>query len=145
MLGVHMSDPEFEKEKTKRNRGHTVNLRTDVYALLSEYSAKRGLTKESVVNQSVYDAIFARNQFLKMLAPHLYLEHAAPNALYIRDSDLQKTAVVQVKWNNIITNEKERSLINLKCELCDSDSCIHVRYSLVTPDIIRLEKSGKLV
>lgn len=121
-----MSNPISEEEnslsrdkKGNRRGRHTVNLHTEIYSKLGEYISKWGNSKENVVNDAVYQAVFKRDQFLKMYAPHIILEHSTPNALYILDNQLQKTAVVKAKWNNIIEGEDNGSLLSLKCELCD--------------------------
>jgi hypothetical protein len=144
MLGATMVNTTSKPEEGKKRNRHTINLSDDVFSRLGMYVAKWGNTKEGIVNQSVYDTVFGRDQFLKMYAPHLTLEYSTPNTILINDSELNKTAVVKAKWNNIV-KEKTRSLLSLKCELCDSDSCIHVRFSLVLPNILRIRKEDKLV
>lgn len=150
MLGAYMDQPisgeglGMKKERSSRGR-HTINLHTEVYTKLGEYVARWGNSKENVVNDVVYQAVFQRDQFLKVFAPHLTLEHSTQNAIYITDVELDKTAVVKAKWNDITKENDNRSLLSLRCELCDSDSCIHVRYSLVLPDTLQLKKEEKLV
>jgi len=128
-----------------KSKRHSANLNTDVFTKLSAYITKWGNTKEAIINQAVEDYVFGREQFLKLFAPHLTLENSTSKAIFIYDNELNKTAVVRAKWNNIVSKEKERSLLSLQCENCESDSCIHVRYSLVLPDIIRIRKEDKLV
>lgn len=130
-----------------RTNRHTVNLNDDVYRQLGMYVAKHGDTKENTVRQAVMDLVGdERNRFLKAYAPHLTLEHTTSCSIFIEDSELEKTAVVKAKWNDITKpeNKNNRSLLHLYCELCNSESCIHVRYSLVIPDTLRIRKEGKL-
>jgi hypothetical protein len=125
---------------------HSANLNTDVFKKLGIYIAKWGNTKEAIVNQAVEEFVAGRQQFLKMYAPHLTLENTTSKAIFIYDNELEKTAVVRAKWNELSTNQEKRSLITLNCEVCDnSESCIHVRYSLALPGISRLQKEEKLV
>lgn len=123
---------------------HTANLNTDVFTKLSMYITRWGNTKEAIVNQAVDDYVHGRYQFLKMFAPHLTLENSTNKAIFIYDNELEKTAVVRAKWNNM-KEDGERPLISLSCEVCNSDNCIHVRYSLALPDILRIRKEDRLV
>ena len=150
MLGATMvkmpsADKHSEDATIVRKRGrHTINLTTEVFTRLGEYVARWGNSKENVANNAVYDTVYLKDQFLKVYAPHLTLENSTVNSIFINDHELGRTAVIKVRWNNI-TKEEKRPLMSVYCELCDSDNCIHVRYSLVLPNILRLEKSGKLV
>ena len=145
MMANPFSKDNSEEETSRRKNRHTVNLNDNVFSQLGLYISKWGNTKENVVNQAVYDAVFARDQFLKAYAPHITLEHSTENAIFLQDSELDKIAVVRVRWNNLEKNQKKRSLISLYCETCDSDNCIHIRYSLVLPNTLRIRKEGKLV
>ena len=124
---------------------HSANQNTDVFTKLEIFVTKWGNTKEGIVNKAVDDYVSGRENFGKMLAPHLTLENSTARAIFIYDSEIGKTAVVRGRWNDIPKPENERAVLTLKCELCDSDNCIHVRYSLVLPDIIRIRKDDKLV
>jgi hypothetical protein len=136
---------EVVKPSSESTKRRTVHLKEDVFTLLVKYVSEQGGTKEQAVRTAVIDLVTEkRKQFLKMYAPHLTLDHATQNTILINDSELKKMAVVKVTWNNIATS-KHRPLLTLQCELCNSDSCIHIRYSLVLPDIFRIEKAGKLV
>lgn len=146
MLGQTYMNNSVNKVVTSApNRRHTVNISDDVFVKLGRYIAKWGNTQEGIVNQAIYDMVCAREQFLKVFAPHLSLENATVNAIFINDHELNRIAVVTAKWTDISKESNNRSLLSLYCETCDSESCIHVRYSLVLPDVLRIRKEDKLV
>lgn len=146
MLGQTYMEQGIRNTVTPQSKRRTIHLNDDVFTRLDQYVAKHGDTKQNIVTQAVMDLINGeREKFLKVYAPQLNLEYSTPNTIFINDNELEKTAVVKAKWNNILANKDKRSLLSLFCELCNSEHCIHVRYSLVLPDIIRLRKEDKLV
>ena len=79
-----------------KNR-HTIHLDDEVFAKLSMYVTRWGNTKEGIVNQAIYDYVYARQNFLKMDAPHLNLEDSTLNAIFINDAELEEIAVVRIQ------------------------------------------------
>jgi hypothetical protein len=126
----------------------TVHLREEAFNLLTKYVAEHGNTKENIVRMAIMDLVGgAREKLLKAYAPQLLMEHATRNAIFINDSEMNRMAVVKVKWNNgtdpadTITDKKinlSKPLLELYCEKCDSENCIHVRYSLLLPEILKI-------
>lgn len=148
MLGQTYMNPRYIKSVTKpaNRKRHTVNLNDDVFRQLGLYVAEHGDTKENVVTRAVMDWVGDdRKKFLKAYAPQLTLEHISNTAIFINDNELNKTAVVRVQWNSITKDVQNRSLLKLYCEICESESCIHVRYSLVLPNITQMQKEQKMV
>ena len=129
---------------TKRRR--TVHVRDDIFSLLNQFVSRHGDTKENIVSKAIEDLVSGtREKFLKAYAPHITLEHTSQNAIFINDTKLKKMAVVKPEWIDVKKNPDDGALLRLWCETCESENCIHVRYSLVLPDVLRIEKGGKLV
>lgn len=144
MLEQTYMDQGVSRGVTSKRR--TIHLEDDVFTRLDQYVAEHGDTKINTVTKAVMDLVGGqREKFLKMYAPHIRLTHSSKEMIILEDQDLDKVAVVIAQWNNIVKNKEKRSLMSLYCQLCSSDSCIHVRYSLVLPDILQIQKEGKLV
>ena len=140
MFGVTTTMADMNLKKP--NRRPTVHISPEVDSRLDEYVAKFGGPKQEVVDAAVDATVYVRQNFIKAYAPHLTLEHSTLNAIYIHDNELQKTAVVKAKWRDLYESGKDktnnRSLLTIFCELCESENCIHVRYSLILPEMPRI-------
>lgn len=82
-----------------------------------------------------------RNNFLSMAFPHQKTEFVSKDAIYVRDSKQDKSAIVQIKEYK--DSDLENSGFYAYCETDNSDSCIHVRYCLASDSLIRLYTLGK--
>jgi hypothetical protein len=82
-----------------------------------------------------------RDHFLKIYAPYVKEDYVSEDAVYLKDSKLNKIAIVRLKM--YADDDLENSGYYAFCETCLVDNCIHVRQVLVTGSICRLKPEHK--
>lgn len=83
-----------------------------------------------------------RDNFARMYAYYVKEDYVSEDAVYLKDSKLNKIAIVRLK--TYADEDLENSGYYAFCETCLVDNCIHVRQSLVTGSIYRLKLSDKM-
>ena len=83
-----------------------------------------------------------RDNFIKMYANHVKEDYVSEDAVYLKDSKLNKIAIVRLKMYPV--DDLDNSGYYGYCETCLSENCIHVRHSLVTGSLMRLKLSDKM-
>jgi len=119
---------------------HTANIVDDVYQKVKALVQKRGGTFTDFVNDTL-SSFIDRDRFVKLYAPHVSEDFVSNNAIYLNDSKLNKTAIVRLK--EYPDTDLDNSGFYAVCEICESDSCLHVRQVLVTGSILKLSKLYK--
>lgn len=119
---------------------HTANIVDDVYQKVKALVQKRGGTFTDFVNDTL-SSFIDRDRFVKLYAPHVSEDFVSNNAIYLNDSKLNKTAIVKLK--EYPDTDLDNSGFYAVCEICESDSCVHVRQVLVTGSILKLSKLYK--
>ncbi|MGD9674670.1 MAG: hypothetical protein AB7U98_14480 [Candidatus Nitrosocosmicus sp.] len=127
-------------ESSKGKKLHTANIVDEVYQQAKYLVQRKGGTFTDFVNDTLSSHI-DRDRFVKMYAPHVTEDFVSNNAIYLNDSKLNKTAIVKLK--EYPDTDLDNSGFYAVCEICESDSCIHVRQVLVTGSILKLSKLYK--
>lgn len=127
-------------ESPKGKKLHTANIVDDVYQKVKALVQKRGGTFTDFVNDTL-SSFIDRDRFVKLYAPHVSEDFVSNNAIYLNDSKLNKTAIVKLK--EYPDTDLDNSGFYAVCEICESDSCVHVRQVLVTGSILKLSKLYK--
>ncbi len=120
---------------TKGKKLHTVNIKDEVYHEAKSLVQKKGGTFTDYVNETLSSQI-DRDKFVRMYAYHVTEDYISDNAIYLKDSKLNQTAIVTLK--EFADTDLDNSGIYAFCEICDSDSCIHVRHVLMTGSLLKL-------
>ena len=122
-------------ESTKTKKVHTINISDDVYKRVKSHIQEKGGTFTEFVNTTL-SASLNRHKLSKMYTPYITEDFISQNAVYLNDSKLNKIAIVRLK--EFPDTDLDNTGFYAYCEICDSDSCIHVRHSLVTGSILKL-------
>ncbi|HYG00411.1 MAG TPA: hypothetical protein VD815_09980 [Candidatus Saccharimonadales bacterium] len=128
-------------KSTNDKKLHTVNITDQVYHRAKSLVQKKGGTFTDFVNDTLSSYI-DRDRFVKMYAPHITEDYVSNNAIYLNDLKLNKTAIVILK--EYPDSDLENSGFYAFCEICESDSCIHVRHVLATGSILKLSTLYKM-
>ena len=128
------------KKSAKTKKVHTVNISDDVYKRVKGHLQEKGGTFTEYVNSTLL-ASLNRYKLIKMYSPHISEDFISENAIYLNDSKLNKIAIVRLK--EFPDTDLDNTGFYAYCEICDSDSCIHVRHSLVTGSILKLGRLYK--
>jgi hypothetical protein len=118
----------------KRTR-HPVNISTEAYINSKELAEKKNVTLVNYVNSVLVDNAKKVN-FLTRYTNHIKEDYISEDTIYLKDSKLNKTAIVKLKEHT--DPDLPDSRITIYCETCDSDSCIHVRFTLASNSILKL-------
>ncbi len=113
-----------EREQSKK-RLPSVAINDTLYKKLKEKAGEKDIDLQKYVNDSLELAV-AKDEFLKMYAPHLSKRDIIDNCLIIWDDMRRKTAEVWLREQNLF------------CELCQQDDCIHVHFALAIPEVGKL-------
>lgn len=113
-----------EREQSKK-RLPSVAINNVLYKKLKEKASEKGVDLQKYVNDSLELAV-AKDDFLKMYAPHLSKRDIIDNCLIIWDDMRRKTAEVWLREQNLF------------CEQCQQDDCIHVHFALAIPEVAKL-------
>lgn len=116
-----------EKQSIKMSKGVYVKAKK----MLEE---KGGKFIDYIDNLVSIDLV--RDNFLKMAYPMIKTEHISEDAIYVRDSKNNKSAVVQIKEYE--DSDLDNSGFYAYCETDKSDTCVHVRYCLASDSAIQL-------
>lgn len=120
---------------TKTKKLHTVNITDDVYKGIKHHIQEKGGTFTEFVNTTL-SASLNRYKLIEMYTPDINEDFISENAIYLNDSKLNKIAIVRLK--EFPDTDLDNTGLYAYCEICDSDSCIHVRHALVTGSILKL-------
>lgn len=126
----------------RKKRNPTISVDDDLYEQVRLNAEEANLTIVAYVNNLIRECL-DKKEFLKFYAPHIKFEFVSSNAIFLNDSEKDKTIVVKLKWNDVKEDLATDAGFTVFCENCDSDSCIHVRYSIAIPEIMKLHKLGK--
>ena len=103
-----------------------VDVYRGLYTRVSKKADEQNTSIRRLVN-NLLTAALNKYEFLNHAFPYLRLDGMGEKSLYIKDSsakNLEVTAEVKV-----------REAFKLWCSLCNSDSCNHVHFSEIIPDI----------
>lgn len=114
----------------------SVAIFAPVYEKVKEASERKGKTVTDYVNETLMMNV-ERDNFLKLFAPHLSFEYASEYSIFIKDSTIDKTAIIKIKWHKV--EDLKKTGCYVYCETDDSDSCCHVKYALLLPDILKIK------
>lgn len=125
---------------SKSKNLHTVNVYDQTYRKIKAIVLEKGGTITDLINETLMGYV-DRDKFLAMYAPNLKQELQTEDAIYIKDKKLDKIAVVRLRVYPV--EDLENSGYFGYCETCDSENCIHVRQSLASGSLLRLQPSDK--
>lgn len=130
----------FEDDTPKSKKLHTVNIYDKTYRKIKEILLERGGTITDFINETLMGYV-DKDSFLAMYAPNLKQELQSDDTLYIKDKKLDKIAIVRLKIYP--DTDLDNSGFYGYCETCNSDNCIHVRYSLASGSLMQLRPLDK--
>ena len=131
----------FSEDAPKSKKLHTVNIYDKTYRKIKEILLDKGGTITDFINDTLMGYV-DRDSFLAMYAPNLKQELQTEDSIYIKDKKLDKIAIVRLRIYP--DTDLENSGYYGYCETCNSESCIHVRYTLASGSIMQLQPLDKM-
>lgn len=130
----------INNDENKKRR--PINISNEAYLKSREIVEKqqRG-TLVDYVNETLLKNA-EREHFLKMYSYYVKEDYVSEDAVYLKDSKLNKIAIVRLK--EYPDDDLENSGYFAFCETCLVDNCIHIRHALVTGSLLRLKLSDKM-
>jgi hypothetical protein len=130
----------IKNDENKKRR--PINISNEAYLKSREIVEREGKgTLVEYVNETLLKNA-ERDHFLKLYALYIKEDYISEDAVYLKDSKLNKIAIVRLK--EYPDEDLDNSGYYGFCETCLSDSCIHVRHSLVTGSLMTLKLSDKM-
>jgi hypothetical protein len=105
----------------------------DVYRGLYNRVSKKATEQNTSIRRLVNDLLAAalnKYEFLDHAFPYLRLDGIGEKSLYIKD--------FSAKNQDVTAEVRIKEAFKLWCSLCNSDSCKHVHFSEIIPDIGRI-------
>lgn len=132
----------YTKTLDNNKKRHLIGISNEAYLKSKEMAEKeRYNTLVDYVNETLLQNA-ERGKFLNMYASFLKQDYVSEDAVYIKDSKINKIAIVRLLEYS--DEDLNNSGYYVFCETCASDSCIHVRYSLATGSVNRLRLSERM-
>lgn len=112
----------------------TVAIQKDIYEKVKKVAELKGRTIQDYINETLLMNV-ERDEFLKIFAPYLSLEHASNNTIFLHDEKLNETILIKLKYYE---DKSYDCNVDVFCEHDQSDECLHVRFALALPELMQL-------
>jgi hypothetical protein len=121
----------MSKERNDNITYRTINIENGLYEKIAEIArVKYDTNLRRFLNMRIAN-IVQREALLDRMSPFLTTVLTQDKSIFIKDTKLDK--VLEVLLN--VDNEDKLSLY---CKDCESDSCVHVAYSMASIDLGKL-------
>jgi len=118
----------------KSNKRLTVAIFESVYEKVKLAAEQKDKTLQDYVNETLLMNV-ERDEFLKVFAPNLSLEYVANNTIFLHDEKQNKTITIKLRYHE---NNSCDDGFEIFCEQDESIECLHVRFTMALPELIKL-------
>ena len=115
----------------------TVKIMGDVYNDFKDLVESKNMEIKSEMTR-IIKGYTQKARFSEKYKPYLELNHVHGNALVIWDHKLNENVFVKLTY----VSDREDS-VNINCEKCKSDSCIHVVFAFQTDELVEADINFK--
>jgi hypothetical protein len=95
---------------------------------------EKGVRSFSAYISTMLEELMERNEVFRRHAPFIQKLFIEPDAIYLKDNKLKRTAIIVLRGEELF------------CELCERTDCAHVGYAYSLPELYKIlvEKGVKL-
>lgn len=122
------------KKTRLSNNIATVAIHKEIYNKVKLIAEEKGKTIQDYINETLLMNV-EKDQFLKIFAPYLSLEHVSDNTIFLYDAKKDQTILIKIKYREANSYDDE---VEVHCENDKSDECMHVRFALALPELMKL-------
>jgi mitochondrial fission protein ELM1 len=115
----------------------TVKILGDVYKDFKDLVESKNMEIKSEMSR-IIKGYTLKARFSEKYKPYLELNHVQNNSVVIWDHKLNENVYVKLTY----VNDREDS-VNINCEKCKSDSCIHVVFAFQTDELAEADINFK--